>query len=171
MTSVVGRGPESVVLRGESETRRFGRRVGRVCHPGDIIALVGELGAGKTCLAGGVARGLGLEESVVVSSPTFSIVHEYPASLTVAHMDFYRLSESDLEMMGLEEILDSPCVSIIEWAERWPLVLRMATLTLCFQVAPDSRSVELRSEESRFLEVAQEWRRERGSGLLEGEAC
>jgi tRNA threonylcarbamoyladenosine biosynthesis protein TsaE len=106
------------VVEGEEATERLGCRLASLFQGGDVIALYGELGAGKTCLVRGLAQGLGLEKGLV-SSPSFSLINEYPGPLPLFHMDCYRLGrEEEFEELGLEEYFDGPGISIIEWAER-----------------------------------------------------
>lgn len=95
--------------------RKFAARLG----PGDCVALVGRLGAGKTVLVRGIAVGLGLEDQRLVSSPTFVLVHEYPARVPVFHLDLYRLSAPHEELvdLGIDEMLGEGVV-LIEWADR-----------------------------------------------------
>lgn len=99
-------------------TERIGERLARLARPGDVIALWGELGAGKTVLAKGVASGLGLEASDV-SSPTFVILHEhYGGRMPLFHLDLYRLEGQDLGNTGWEETLDAGGITLIEWPDR-----------------------------------------------------
>jgi tRNA threonylcarbamoyladenosine biosynthesis protein TsaE len=99
-------------------TEGIGERLGRGCHGGEVIALFGEVGAGKTCLVRGIARGLGLSEHTV-ASPTFALIHEYQGQVTLVHVDLYRLEPDDaVNRLGLEEYLESPAVTVIEWAEK-----------------------------------------------------
>lgn len=108
-----------VKTRGVQETLDFGRKLGRILKSGDVVALVGGLGAGKTWLAKGIAFELGVPE-YEVSSPAFDLVHEYLGDLPVYHMDFYRLDELPPEdYLWLEEYLNSEGVCIIEWADRF----------------------------------------------------
>ena len=81
----------------------IGRRIGTALGGGDIVALIGELGSGKTCLTQGMAKGLGVAENVPVVSPTFTLVNEYPGRIPLVHLDVYRLlGPRDLEDMGYE---------------------------------------------------------------------
>ncbi len=106
------------IASNEEATEGLGYRLASLFQAGDVIALYGELGAGKTCLVRGLAEGLGAEK-VLVSSPSFSLINEYPGTLPLFHMDCYRLGlEEEIQELGLEEYFDGPGVSIIEWAER-----------------------------------------------------
>lgn len=99
-------------------THAVGARLAALLRPGDLLLLRGELGAGKTQLAQGVARGLGIAQAV--RSPTFTLIHEYhEGRLPLYHMDLYRLSgEGDIASLGLDDYLSGSGVVIIEWPER-----------------------------------------------------
>ena len=116
----------SVTIRstGPDMTARIGRLVGKHLAPGDIVALAGELGSGKTCLTQGIARGIGVPEGFPVTSPTFTIINEYPGTVTLYHLDVYRLSgPGDLDDLGYEEYFYGDGVVVIEWAEKIERVL------------------------------------------------
>lgn len=102
------------------ETFRIGRTIGQGLRKGDCVALTGELGAGKTCLTQGIAAGLGVPESYCVTSPTFTLVNEYPGrEMSLYHLDVYRLGgPADLDELGYEEYLTGNGVTVIEWAEK-----------------------------------------------------
>jgi len=107
-----------LVSHSSLHTERIGERLARLAQPGDVLALWGELGAGKTQLTKGVASGLGLEGGVV-SSPTFIILHEhYGGRLPLFHLDLYRLEGQDLGTTGWEETLDGGGITVIEWPDR-----------------------------------------------------
>jgi tRNA threonylcarbamoyladenosine biosynthesis protein TsaE len=102
-------------------TQAFGRRLGQQLWPGAVIALVGELGAGKTQLARAIAEGLDIADSRAVTSPTFVLVQEYAARLPIYHFDAYRLrTEAEFAELGVHEYFDSGGVCLIEWADRVP---------------------------------------------------
>jgi tRNA threonylcarbamoyladenosine biosynthesis protein TsaE len=109
----------SMVSLKPAETESIGERWGRSAKKGWIIALSGELGAGKTQLVKGFARGLGIKSRV--HSPTFAIVNEYlDGRLPLFHLDLYRLeTNAQIKTAGLEEFLQPNGVTLIEWAERW----------------------------------------------------
>ncbi len=101
------------------ETRRLGETIGRVLTAGSIVALNGELGTGKTTLTQGIARGLDVPEKFAVTSPTFTLVNEYPGRLTLYHVDLYRLGgPADLESLGYEEFFFADGVTVVEWSEK-----------------------------------------------------
>jgi tRNA threonylcarbamoyladenosine biosynthesis protein TsaE len=120
-----------LISRSEDETRALGERIGRLCEPGDVILLEGDLGAGKTVLAQGIARGLGVLG--VVNSPTFTLVKEYRGRVPFYHFDLYRLEDtSEAADLGMDEYLDGEGVCVVEWAERatalWPADYLLASL-------------------------------------------
>ncbi|MBE6042110.1 MAG: tRNA (adenosine(37)-N6)-threonylcarbamoyltransferase complex ATPase subunit type 1 TsaE [Clostridiales bacterium] len=108
---------ETINISSEAETRELGLRIADALEPGDIIALVGDLGTGKTALTRYIAEGLGVTEEV--NSPTFTIVKEYRSGrIPLFHFDVYRLSSgSELLDIGAEDYLDDGGVSVIEWAD------------------------------------------------------
>jgi tRNA threonylcarbamoyladenosine biosynthesis protein TsaE len=112
----------TVDSRSPSETRRLGERLGRALGAGDVVALVGGLGAGKTALVQGVARGLGVVERVV--SPSFTIINEHAGRLPLFHADFYRLQSADeLAHIGFDDYFARGGVVVVEWADRFPEAL------------------------------------------------
>ncbi len=109
----------------EEETIALGERLARELPERALVLLVGELGAGKTTLAKGLVRGLGAAEADEVSSPTFTLVHEYGVGRKVYHVDLYRIeTQEELESVGLEELLERDAVVLVEWGEKfsgfWP---------------------------------------------------
>ncbi|HOO77709.1 MAG TPA: tRNA (adenosine(37)-N6)-threonylcarbamoyltransferase complex ATPase subunit type 1 TsaE [bacterium] len=108
------------ITAGPEETARLGEDLARRLGPGSVVALTGELGAGKTCLASGIARGLGVRERYL-PSPTFVLAREYAGRLPLYHLDFYRLGKgADFRGLGLDEYLFGEGVTVIEWADRAP---------------------------------------------------
>ena len=111
----------TLALGSPSQTEQFGSAVGHRLQRGAVIALVGELGSGKTTFVRGVARGTGLAPHVV-SSPTFIFIQEYVGSMTLAHVDLYRLENAqELADTGLAEYFNGDFVVLIEWADRLPV--------------------------------------------------
>ena len=106
-----------LVSESEEETRRLGSRLARLLGPGDVVLLSGALGSGKTCLAQGIAAGLGVREPV--TSPTFSLVNEYDSKPRLFHLDFYRLERpSEIMEMGFDEYFYGDGITVAEWPER-----------------------------------------------------
>jgi tRNA threonylcarbamoyladenosine biosynthesis protein TsaE len=101
-------------------TQALGRRLGELAAAGTVLSLNGPLGAGKTCFAQGVGRGLGIEGPI--TSPTFILLASYPhGRLPFFHADYYRLGdESEFRELGLEEVIGREGLTLIEWADRFP---------------------------------------------------
>ena len=109
--------PESIQSHSAAETEALGVRLAERLGPGDVVALTGELGAGKTCFTQGLARGLGVAERAV--SPTFVLINEYRGRLPVHHVDAYRTeSLTELLDLGLDELFSGDGVTIVEWADK-----------------------------------------------------
>ena len=102
-----------------ADTRALAAALGQWLAPGDVLALTGELGSGKTEFVHGLAQGLEVPQDAGVASPSFTLVHEYPGRLPLVHMDLYRLERVPPEMLpDVEEYLSGPRVVVVEWAER-----------------------------------------------------
>ena len=113
-----------VVSSSAEHTRALGEKLATLLVAGDVIALSGDLGAGKTCLVQGIARGLGVDPRVPVTSPTYTLVAEYSARVPLRHADFYRVETSQrLDDAGFDDLLDGEGVVVVEWAERFPSAL------------------------------------------------
>ena len=106
-----------IKIKNEKETENFGRRLGESLSAGDVVAMVGDLGTGKTTLTGYIARGLGIKETV--SSPTFTIIKEYNSGrLPLYHFDVYRIGDpEELFNIGADEYFDGDGVCVVEWAD------------------------------------------------------
>jgi tRNA threonylcarbamoyladenosine biosynthesis protein TsaE len=109
---------KSFVTRSPEETVDLGCWIAGVLRPGDVVAITGELGTGKTQLVLGICRGLDVRKRV--TSPTFTFIHEYTAPFgTVVHVDLYRVTSSEeVAGLGIEEYFNERCICLIEWAER-----------------------------------------------------
>jgi tRNA threonylcarbamoyladenosine biosynthesis protein TsaE len=125
------------VVRDEEEMEALGAALGAELPPGSVLALVGGLGAGKTRMVKGLARGAGYGGEV--TSPTFALVHEYRGGrLPLFHLDLYRLKSADeLLAIGWDEFLDEDGLVIVEWADLFPELLPPATRWLRFEVLPE----------------------------------
>ena len=105
----------------EEETIALGERLARELPKRAVVLLIGNLGAGKTTLAKGIVKGLGAAEPDEVSSPTFTLIHEYGERLKVYHVDLYRLDRaSEAAALGLDELFEEQAVVLIEWGEKFP---------------------------------------------------
>lgn len=130
-----------IITKSPAETARVGEILGRLLGPGDVICLLGDLGAGKTCLTQGLAKNLGVEEHV--TSPTFTLINEHHGRLPLYHMDVYRLEgASDMEDLGYEEYFYGDGVTVVEWADRVDAVLPAERLEIILM--PDNHDERLR---------------------------
>ena len=129
-----------------NETKNFGKKLGRSLKPGAVVALVGELGAGKTTLVKGIAEGLGVADKKEVASPTFVLVHEYEGRCKVYHLDWYRLdSISDADRELFEECFRKDAVTLIEWADRAKDILPKGHIQIkLVHHGPKARSIKIR---------------------------
>ena len=129
-----------------AETRALGEEVAERLQPGDVVVLEGELGAGKSELARGIAKGLGVTETV--TSPSFTILNVYESGrCPLYHFDWYRLeSEDELYELGMDEYLGGDGIAVVEWAERCP------------DAVPEKRiriRLEVTGEETRRIEISE----------------
>lgn len=125
-------------------TAVLGAALGRAARSGDVIAAVGTLGAGKTCLAQGVARGLGVPDEHYVNSPTFAIMQVHPGRLAFHHIDLYRIADPDEALgLGLEEAIGADGVAFVEWPVRLPEVIPADALWVFIAHDGDGRVVRL----------------------------
>lgn len=133
-----------VRTRSVDETRSLGSALAALLQPGDLLLLVGDLGAGKTALAQGIAAGLGVTEPVV--SPSFTIVREYEARIPLVHVDVYRLGRlQELHDIGFDELLDGERVVLVEWGDAIATALPGDRLVVRLEPGPtdDDRNVSL----------------------------
>lgn len=130
----------TVETHAPAETRRLAARLGRLARPGDVIALVGDLGAGKTCFVQGLARGLGVPASDRVASPTFNIILEHAGRMPLYHVDLYRIAdESELAEIGLEGYLYGEGLCAVEWMDRFPGLAPRERLEVTIAMIDDPR--------------------------------
>ncbi|RJQ53614.1 MAG: tRNA (adenosine(37)-N6)-threonylcarbamoyltransferase complex ATPase subunit type 1 TsaE [Actinobacteria bacterium] len=147
----------SLTSHSSEETRRLGACLAPLLQPGDVIVLTGDLGAGKTVFAKGIADGLGA--SGEVTSPTFVILHQLKGRLTLYHFDLYRLeSAKEFVALGFDDILYGDGVSVLEWGDKFPDQLPSERLELVFHFDDgDERRIEVRAEDERWQQVVREW--------------
>jgi len=127
------------------ETYLFGEYVGASLFSGTVFALTGGLGCGKTSFVKGLASGMGISKNYYITSPTFTLINEYPGRLPLCHVDLYRIfSADDLHEIGLEEILDKGCVVAIEWADKMNEKYLPKNFTIHFEFIDDnSRQISI----------------------------
>lgn len=146
------------VLADAQEMQNLAARLAAVLRPGDILAANGDLGAGKTTFAQGLAHGLGIDEPI--DSPTFTIIKEYEGKYPFYHMDVYRLDGPE-EELGIEEYLDANGICYIEWAARIESLLPSETIWMAFLVKEKGkRTVQLKTSlprVQRWCEDEQSW--------------
>ena len=125
--------------RSAEETRHIGQIIGEMAEAGTLIALRGDLGSGKTALVQGLARGLEVPDRYYITSPSYTLVNEYPGRLPLFHLDLYRLTDLDFDDIGLHDILDThSAVVVIEWAERLAPDSLFEGLTLQLKITGDN---------------------------------
>jgi len=136
---------QTVFSLSEEETVELGRVTARGLRGGELVLLVGDLGLGKTVFARGMALGLGIAPEEV-SSPSFTLIQEYGGGrLTLFHVDLYRINtDEELATLGLEEILDSNAVVVVEWGEKLPPYQRRDAIVVRFHdMGEGSRRIEI----------------------------
>jgi tRNA threonylcarbamoyladenosine biosynthesis protein TsaE len=131
------------------ETKNWGRRLASVLEGGELLGLIGDLGAGKTCFIKGLARGLSLREEDILS-PTFTMIQEHHGRLPLYHIDLYRLEEAGLDDLGLREYLFTEGIAAVEWFERLreSAALDYLSVKITFSGA-NSRRIEFSASGSR----------------------
>jgi tRNA threonylcarbamoyladenosine biosynthesis protein TsaE len=129
----------------EDETIALGERLARELPRRGVVLLIGNLGAGKTTLAKGIVLGRGAADAEEVSSPTFTLIHEYGEDGAVYHIDLYRLDEpKQVATLGLEELFDRDALVLIEWGERFPqLMPKQRTEIRLRSLEDDAREIEV----------------------------
>ena len=147
-----------IISNSVSNTIKIGKRVARVLKPGDIICLFGELGSGKTVLTKGIAAGLGVDATHVIS-PSFVLIRQHlKGRFPLYHFDLYRLRDlGDIFGLGYEEYLYDKGIAVIEWAERLKKLLPQEYLKIKLSVKNDSRrELEFFAKGERYQEVLKE---------------
>ncbi len=144
------------------ETFEIGFAVGMKSMEGDVFALSGELGAGKTCFTAGLARGLGVSDDYAIASPTFTFMNEYPGRCRLYHFDVYRLNQiAELDDLGYEECVSGRGVVAIEWAEKIAGALPPDTVVVHFQYVDEHiRSISFRGPQKRIRDLIGDFKRE-----------
>lgn len=130
----------TLIAENEKDTKRYAFILGEYAQPGDVLALQGDLGAGKTTFTQGLAEGLGIEEGV--RSPTFTLIHEYEGRLPLYHLDVYRLGQQAAqEDLGYDDYFYGDGVTVIEWANLLEERLPEQYLSLTLQKSGERRRI------------------------------
>jgi tRNA threonylcarbamoyladenosine biosynthesis protein TsaE len=156
----------SVITSSPEQTWRVGELLGALLGPGDLVCLYGDLGAGKTSLSYGIARGLEVKEQYI-TSPTFTFVNEYEGRVPFYHIDLYRLKDpEELENIGFGEYLGSGGVTVIEWAERAEEELPEERLSVYLNYVDEkSREIGFLAEGERYQKLLDELKQRLGQEL------
>jgi len=154
-----------ILSRGPGDTIRLGKSIGELLRPGNVVALIGDLGAGKTTLAKGIAVGVGVEDESEVTSPSFVLVNEYQGRFPVYHADLYRLREAcEVEDLGWEEFIFGGGISLLEWAEKIPEILPEERIEVRISwIGPDERKFLIAgkgAQAENILLVMKKWEKE-----------
>jgi tRNA threonylcarbamoyladenosine biosynthesis protein TsaE len=127
-----------LISRCPQETRNLGEKIGQLIKNPLLVALTGDLGSGKTVFVQGLARGLEVSADYYITSPTFTLINEYPGRFQLIHVDLYRLeSAEDLEDIGLNDLLYDQAVIAIEWADKLSGNLPAGYLSMNFEIIGD----------------------------------
>lgn len=139
------------------DTFELGKALGVLLQPGALVAFSGDLGAGKTCCAQGIAMGLGVEDRSQVTSPTFTLIQEYQGRLPIYHFDVYRLGhEDEMYDLGYEEYFYGEGVTFVEWAEKVEAFLPQDCLHIHLHIEADlSRTIRFRSNSEQYLKLVE----------------
>lgn len=151
--------PLQVVSHSADDTQRVGEQIGRLLSAGDIVCLYGELGTGKTVLAKGLAKGLGVPGRAAVRSPSFMLIHHYRGRVPMYHADLYRLSgPADLADIGLRELLGGDGVAVIEWADKLDASLPSERLEISLEHQSEAmRVITIRPYGTRYCQLVEQW--------------
>ncbi len=144
-----------IYTQSATETVQIGKRLGKLLRAGDVIALVGELGSGKTHLIKGLAAGVGVERSNRIASPSFTLIHEYQGRIPFFHVDLFRLAtEEEAEELGLEEYFVRGGVTAIEWADKIAELLPKELIWINLRsLGAEARVIRLRGKGKRCEEL------------------
>ncbi len=151
-----------IISKSERQTRELARSIGEKLGAGDVLALSGELGSGKTCFTGGLARGLGVDKKYQITSPTFTLINEYPARCTLYHFDVYRIKNySEFEGLGYEEYFCGAGVTVIEWAEKIAKLLPANTLFIHFEYCDEqTRKIVIEGKRNMIMKLVKDMKME-----------
>lgn len=129
-----------MITNSASETILIAEKLARTLRPGDMIALSGDLGSGKTTFTKGIGKGLGVKDSKRINSPTFVLIKEYSGKIPLYHLDLYRLDAlKEIENLAVEEYIYGTGVTVIEWAEKIECLLPKKRISVRFKVKGDNK--------------------------------
>jgi len=136
-----------IISKSVEETIRAGERLAGKLKPGDVVALIGNLGSGKTVLTKGIAKGLGVKDVRYVNSPTFVTIKEHKAKIPLYHLDIYRLNNTSiLDSESYEEYFYGDGVTVVEWADKIRALLPKRHIEVKLSVAgPGKRKIEIKT--------------------------
>ncbi len=137
-----------IVSKSERQTIELGSEIAKHLKRGDLVALSGDLGAGKTTLVKGIAKGLGVKDYKYVNSPSFVLVKEYKGRIPLFHFDIYRLNNlKDIEDIGYEDYLGRGGVVVIEWAKKMGRILPRRYLDITLKIkSPNERIISIKKQ-------------------------
>lgn len=143
-----------ITSHSSEQTQRLGQMIGEKALPGDIVLLSGPLGAGKTCLAQGIAKALGVQEDA--ASPSYVLMRELNGRIPLYHMDLYRLEFNEISEIGLDDYLHGQGVCVIEWAEKSQSLMTEEHLHLTLNYGQDAtRLITISPCGERYIEMAE----------------
>ncbi len=139
MTTSSNLSTEVRITKSPEETQSLGEEIGRELVRGDIVAITGELGAGKTCLAQGLGWGIGIDRKVYMTSPSFTLIKEYRGRMPVCHIDLFRLKNiKEAYDLPIEDYFFGRCVTIIEWADKIESLLPPEHLRIDIEIVSEN---------------------------------
>lgn len=131
-----------MITESARETIELGKKIGKLLRAGDVVALVGKLGSGKTTLTQGLARGLGVKKEDYVTSPSFTLIKEHKGRLPIYHLDLYRIDNlKEVYDLGYEEYFYGEGVTIIEWAEKIRRLLPKEVLIINLEIIDENKNL------------------------------
>ena len=132
----------SIVSNSLKDTKSIGEKLAKLLKPGDNIALIGELGSGKTTFTKGLASGLGVKDPEYVNSPSFVLLKEYEARINLYHFDLYRIeSLGDIDYIGISEYINGDGITVIEWADKMKALMPAEYLKITIRITGKERRV------------------------------
>jgi tRNA threonylcarbamoyladenosine biosynthesis protein TsaE len=143
------------------ETQKLGKLIGSTLSAGTVLALTGDLGSGKTSFVQGLAEGLEVPDDYYITSPSYTLINEYPGRFTLFHVDLYRITDTvDIEDIGLYEILDDDAaVAAVEWADRIEPKLLPDSISIHFEITGDNtRNIRINAEKVEYIYLLEKLR-------------